>query len=198
MDRRPGRPRALSLDLIAQAALDEGIATFSMPTVGRRLGVAHSGLYRYVEDREELLAAAIDLAVRSVGWQQPAGDWREVLTSLDASVWSLCRAYPGFDRAAITLGRSTPTVTDLTRAHVEALVNQGFHVEDAAVAVDFVVGLVLTSSMRSSTESQRDPSVVDDPLLKPFDSEEAWDGHAWHDRKLRIVLDGLAPLVGQR
>ena len=54
MDRKPGRPRALTVDVIAAAALEDGIATFSMPSVARRLGVAHSGLYRYVTDRDDL------------------------------------------------------------------------------------------------------------------------------------------------
>ena len=72
MDRKPGRPRALTVDVIAAAALEDGIATFSMPSVARRLGVAHSGLYRYVTDRDDLLVQTLDRAFLGTTW--PSGD----------------------------------------------------------------------------------------------------------------------------
>lgn len=79
MDRKPGRPRALTVDVIAAAALEDGIATFSMPSVARRLGVAHSGLYRYVTDRDDLLVQALDKAFLATTWPSADLPWDELL-----------------------------------------------------------------------------------------------------------------------
>ena len=62
--RKPGPPASLTRDDVARAALAEGVLTMSMPAVARRLGVSHSTLYRYVHDRDDLVLAALDLAVR--------------------------------------------------------------------------------------------------------------------------------------
>ncbi|MFE3722605.1 TetR/AcrR family transcriptional regulator, partial [Streptomyces cyaneofuscatus] len=56
--RRPGRAPSLTRDAVADAALAEGVAVFSMPGVAARLGVSHSTLYRYVDSRDDLVRAA--------------------------------------------------------------------------------------------------------------------------------------------
>src|ERR1700712_952341 len=95
MERKPGRPRALTVDMIAQAALDDGIATFSMPSVARRLGVAHSGLYRYVTDRDELLMTALDRAVAEVSWPSADLGWQELIQAIGETIWQMCEGHPG-------------------------------------------------------------------------------------------------------
>ncbi len=40
MTGKPGRPRTLTVDQIVQATLADGLTTFSMPSVARRVGVA--------------------------------------------------------------------------------------------------------------------------------------------------------------
>ncbi|MFE3962165.1 TetR/AcrR family transcriptional regulator, partial [Streptomyces cyaneofuscatus] len=60
--RRPGRAPSLTRDAVADAALAEGVAVFSMPGVAARLGVSHSTLYRYVDSRDDLVRAAVGRA----------------------------------------------------------------------------------------------------------------------------------------
>jgi TetR/AcrR family transcriptional regulator, tetracycline repressor protein len=194
MDRKPGRPRALTVDLIAQAALDEGIARFSMPSVARRLGVAHSGLYRYVEDRDDLLMRALDQAVFAETWPPADLPWEELLRAVGDAIWSMCEAWPGLDTAALSVRRSPRGVEQKIEAWVDSIHHQGFMLEDAAVAVEFVITLALTASAEMRRLNAIEASHADGPklpVLKAYDTEEVWRGRGWYGRKLDIVLAGL-------
>lgn len=195
MDRKPGRPRALTVDMIAQAALDDGIATFSMPSVARRLGVAHSGLYRYVTDRDELLMTALDRAIAEVSWPAADLEWRELLEAIGMTIWQMCERHPGLDRAALSAPKSPPGAEVFVEQYVASIQRQGFMLEDAAVAVEFVITLALTASAemdRLRVIEARNQTGPKRPVLKAYDTEEVWRGHGWYDRKLEIVLAGLS------
>lgn len=195
MERKPGRPRALTVDVIAAAALDDGIATFSMPSVARRLGVAHSGLYRYVADRDDLLIRALDQAFLSTTWPQADLPWDELLTEIGSSVWRSCDAHPGLDRASQMARKPSPALLMMMDAWVSSLHGQHFALDDAAVAVEFVISLALDSSSQMArlalmerSEMQRD----DIGVLKVYDKDEVWVGRGMYDRKLEIFIAGLA------
>nr|MCW2727521.1 hypothetical protein [Aeromicrobium sp.] len=195
MDRKPGRPRALTVDVIAAAALDDGVATFSMPSVARRLGVAHSGLYRYVADRDDLLVQALDKAFLSTTW--PEGDlpWDELLTEIGHSVWRACDLHPGLDRATQLAPKPAPTLLQMMSGWVDTLHDQHFLVEDAAVAVEFVITLALDSSSQMARLARMERADLrrdDIPVLKAFDTDEVWLGRGIYDRKLDIFIAGLA------
>ena len=177
---KPGRPRQLSLELIVQAVLDDGIATFSMPSVAARLGVAHSGLYRYVRDRDELGVNALEHAALSVEWPEPDLPWRELMREIAKTVWAICDRYPGYHLVALSPPAWPQRVIDQVSPYIASLHEQGFTLEDASVAVDFAGRLALTSS--SSNRVQRADLPGTDLLITP---------HDWHDRTLDIVLDGL-------
>jgi AcrR family transcriptional regulator len=196
MDRKPGRPRALTVDAIAHAALEDGIATFSMPSVARRLGVAHSGLYRYVTDRDDLLVRAMDIAFDSTTW--PDGDaglpWTELLQEIGHAVWRACDAYPGLDRACQLAPRPSPVLLARMDPWIRSLNDQHFLLEDAAVSVEFVISLALDCSgtMAQLSGLQRSLlSSADIPMLKAFDTDEVWVGRGLYDRKLDVFLTGL-------
>ncbi|MCQ1579874.1 TetR family transcriptional regulator, partial [Streptomyces parvus] len=69
--RGPGRPPSLTRSAIAEAALAEGVAGFSMPGVAARLGAGHSTLYRYADNRDALVRSAIELVAERTA--RPAG-----------------------------------------------------------------------------------------------------------------------------
>jgi AcrR family transcriptional regulator len=195
MDRKPGRPRALTVDVIAAAALEDGIATFSMPSVARRLGVAHSGLYRYVTDRDDLLVQALDRAFLATTW--PSGDlpWDELLREIGHSVWRACDAHPGLDRASQMAPKPSPAVLAMMDAWVTALQEQSFVPEDAAVAVEFVIALALDSSAQMARLARMERAHLrrdDIPVLKAYDNDEVWSGRGMYDRKIDIFVAGLA------
>ncbi len=197
MDRKPGRPRALTVDQIAQAALDDGVDTFSMPSVARRLGVAHSGLYRYVADRESLLITAVDRAVNTIQWPDANQPWDDLLRAIGESMWELCDNFPGLDRASLSASRAAPTSIKLIEGYVAQLHREGFSLEDAALAVSFVVNQAMMSSadmVRVRANGHSTVASSDSELLKAYDADEAHSGRGWYTRKLEIILTGLASL----
>jgi AcrR family transcriptional regulator len=194
MERKPGRPRALTVEVIAQAALDDGIDTFSMPSVARRLGVAHSGLYRYVTDRDDLLVRAMDIAYAATTW--PAADlsWDELLRGLGESTWRACDRHPGLDRATQMAPRPAPSVLEKMPGWVARVKDDGFSVENAAVAVEFSLALALdcSSQMARLRRIQTKYAATGDiPVVEPYDTDEVWEGRGLYDRKLDIFLAGL-------
>lgn len=195
MERKPGRPRALTVDAIAQAALDDGVDSFSMPSVARRLGVAHSGLYRYIEDREQLLAHALDRAFLSVEFPGTDLPWEQLLTKIGDSVWAVCDAYPGLDRASQLAKQPAKSLLARMEQWVGAVQSQGFSPGDAAVAVEFAIALALDCStqmarLRDIEAAHPDRSTL--PVVGPYDNDEVWRGRGLYQRKLDIFIAGLA------
>jgi AcrR family transcriptional regulator len=194
MDRKPGRPRALTVDVIAAAALEDGVATFSMPSVARRLGVAHSGLYRYVTDRDDLLVQALDRAFLATTWPSDDLSWDELLREIGHSVWRACDSHPGLDRASQMAPKPSPAVLTMMDAWVSAMQEQHFVPEDAAVAVEFVIALALDSSAQMARLARMERAHLrrdDIPVLKAYDNDEVWSGRGMYDRKLDIFIAGL-------
>ncbi|MEU9588437.1 TetR/AcrR family transcriptional regulator [Streptomyces sp. NPDC048193] len=69
------RPRSLTPDRLASAALAVidrgGLAGLSMRAVAQELGVSTMGLYRYVQDREELERLVVALVLSTVDTEPP-------------------------------------------------------------------------------------------------------------------------------
>ncbi|MGJ9421913.1 TetR/AcrR family transcriptional regulator [Aeromicrobium sp. CF3.5] len=197
MDRKPGRPRALTVDQIAQAALDDGVNNFSMPSVARRLGVAHSGLYRYVADRESLLITAVDRAVNTIEWPDADQPWDDLLRAIGDSMWELCDNFPGLDRASLSASRAAPSAVKLIEGYVAQLHREGFSLEDSALAISFVVNQTMMSSadmVRVRANGHSTMVGSDSELLKAYDADEAHSDRGWYTRKLQIILTGLASM----
>lgn len=195
MERKPGRPRALTVDVIAQAALDDGIDIFSMPSVARRLGVAHSGLYRYVTDRDDLLMQALEKAFLAQEW--PAADlpWEDLLREIGETIWRTCDAHPGIARAAQLAPKAAPSVLTHMEAYVQSVAAQHFIPEDAAVAVEFAIALALDCSSQMTRLKRMEESHAnraDIPMVKAYDTDEVWVGRGLYGRKLDIFVAGLA------
>lgn len=195
MERKPGRPRALTVEAIAHAALDDGIDSFSMPSVARRLGVAHSGLYRYVTDRDDLLVQAIDLAADAEEWPDADLPWEDLLREIGETIWRLCERWEGIDRAFQQIPRPAPTVVARIERYVASMQEQDFTVEDAAVGVEFAITLTLDCSSQMRRYAAMEAAAAnrqDIPVLKAFDSDEVWVGRGFYARKMDIFLTGLA------
>jgi AcrR family transcriptional regulator len=102
------RPKSLTTTALATAALAvvdrEGLAALSMRAVAAELGVGTMSLYRYVSDRGELEALAVDLVLSEVDTSPPRRAlWDEQLAVL-------------VERARAAVGRH-PNAVPLTMAH---------------------------------------------------------------------------------
>jgi AcrR family transcriptional regulator len=95
---RPGRPARLSRELIVAAALQCDLAGLTMRELAARLGVAHSALYRWVADRDELFDLISDVMVeRILPTSEPtAADWRDWLARLAWAMHDEFLAVPGY------------------------------------------------------------------------------------------------------
>lgn len=175
MDRNPSRSQLLNPDLIADAALDEGIATFTMPAIAARLGVEPAELREHVRDREQLQVRAIERAALSVDWPDPELPWRDLIRAITRTVWAVCQRYPGYDVAAMSPPAWPTALIDHVAPYIASLHRQGATIEDASVAVEIAGAHALaTSRLRARSDA---PASQADP--------------AWDDRRLEIVLTGL-------
>ncbi|WP_205325106.1 GntR family transcriptional regulator [Glycomyces sp. YM15] len=96
--------------LLAEAieiADGEGFEAVSMRAVASRCGVAPMSLYRFVEDKDELVSAMADTIYGSSAFDRdPAAPWRSQVESLSRELWRLHRAHPW-------LGRTQPLTRPL-------------------------------------------------------------------------------------
>ncbi|MDN3239632.1 GntR family transcriptional regulator [Glycomyces tritici] len=96
--------------LLAEAveiADGEGLEAVSMRAVASRCGVAPMSLYRFVEDKDELVTAMADAVYGSTAFDRdPAAPWRSQVESLSRELWRLHRAHPW-------LGRTQPLTRPL-------------------------------------------------------------------------------------
>ncbi|WP_432838590.1 TetR/AcrR family transcriptional regulator [Dactylosporangium sp. CA-092794] len=204
--RRTGRPRTLDPERIVAAAREVGVAEFTMPAVAGRLGVSHSTLYRYFADRDDLSRAVIDRIVAEQAWPQPRGDWRTAVTDFAAALWAAFAASPGLAQAtweATTIPDAIVPVLEALAAHIVA---HGFTPADAALLLDFVSDLALSTFIlmshldRPARDTPGAPAVRETyrqgltrlGVVGPQIPDEIWHGRGWFDEKTAIFLDGFA------
>ena len=187
----------MSIDKILDAVLAEGLATFSMPSLGDRLGVAYSGLYRYVSDRDDLLVLALGRVAREACWPSHDLPWREQLAGIGETLWTICGTYPGYDAAAVSTRNISPGFVEMLTPYVDSMCGQGLDIVDATAAIDFVRTLVLNSSI-DATRLDSIASMPDAPehSIPAYADPEKWEGRSWYRRQLETYLDGLAHRVG--
>lgn len=204
--RKPGPTPTLTRDDVARAALEEGVGAMSMPSVARRLGVSHSTLYRYVHDRDDLVLAALDLAVREFEW--PAADlgWRELLVAFADALWRFLERHPGMAEAIQSAPGMPDRVTELATAYGVKLRADGIGARDAAVAIDFVADLTIATeiAMRGLGRTFDTPSgrrslreLYQESWPDLGADESVLHGRGFLTDKLTLMLDGLAGRVGE-
>lgn len=206
--RRPGRPPSLTRDDVARAALDEGVVTVSVPAVARRLGVGHSTLYRYVHDRDDLLLAALDLAMREFEWPSADLGWRELLTSFADAMWRFLASHPGLAEASQIVPGMPAKALDLADTYVARLRAEGLSSRDAVIAVDQTADLTVAAEIGvrrmarvfSTPRGERSLRELYDASPEegePLGGQDRFARRGWLDDKLAILLDGLANRLGE-
>ena len=97
--RRPGRPAQISREQIVDAALSAGnLDTLTMRELAARLEVRHGALYRWVENRDQLLDLISEVMVeRILPPDGPQGhDWRPWLARVAWAMHDQFLAVPGY------------------------------------------------------------------------------------------------------
>jgi AcrR family transcriptional regulator len=206
LGNRRGPKPTLTRRTIGEAVLAVGFADASLSAVGAHLGVAHSTLYRYVDDVADLVTAGVEVIAARADPQPTGPDWRTVCEAAFWSQWELCTAHPGL---AATLTRHPRAARPLFARGDDlgrALVALGFDAELAVLVADTLLDVVRDAVAMSARVSD-DPDVIRAALARrlpdPADAaaravvEKALteDPRWWLGRKLDLVLAGTAALA---
>ena len=208
---RPTGPRpGFSRDDVVNAALEIGIAEFTLTAVAKRLGVAVSGLYRTISSREDLLAACLEKIAAEVAPPAAGRRWPDAVRTHAEAIWATLERYPGL--AGVIMG--VPWAHQLFASPVaqacQVLVDGGLEVEEAGVVLDFVGDTVISTHaqievMRSPAapsgpggptgleETSRFAAAADRPALpEALTPNESWLERGSLDRKIEIIIRGVA------
>jgi AcrR family transcriptional regulator len=94
---RPAR-EPLSRQRVLRAALDyvdqHGLEALSMHKLGAELGVKAMSLYKHVADKDDLIDGIVGLLWDELPAEPAAGDWREAIRQLAASLRDLVHRHP--------------------------------------------------------------------------------------------------------
>jgi AcrR family transcriptional regulator len=128
MARPVGRPPRLSQEQIVAAALEVGIANLTMAAVADRLATTHQALYRWVRNRDELVALVADAYVQRLDVAPVAGeDWRTWLRRFaDSLRRTVLDNLPGFAAEGLTTFRTTLPFLRLNQTALRVLTGAGF------------------------------------------------------------------------
>ena len=112
----------------------EGLEALSMRTLAAKLGVGTMTLYGYFRSKEELLDAAVDVAVEDVGVRTGTGSWKDQLRELMRGIREGLARHPGGIRLRLARPILSPGALRFTEAGLQILERAGFAREDAVRA----------------------------------------------------------------
>ena len=176
-----GRPaqRVLSRERIVAEAIAmidaDGLDRLSMRTLAKSLGVDAMALYRYVNGREDLLEAVVEVLVEQIEVDPvdgggPGDGWQGVLQWLARSVRGIAADHPNIFPLVATRHPAAPWLRPPLRSlrvvdeFLTALTNRGFTdrqaVETYKVFTSFLLGTLLLEVAVRGAET----SPVEEPL----------------------------------
>jgi AcrR family transcriptional regulator len=130
--RRRGRPALISREQIVDAALEVGIKDLTMSAVAERLGSTPQAFYRWVTDRDELIALVADALVERVEAPPDNGrPWREWLAELASNIRDVLQQAPGLAVHSITAYRTSLPFLRLNERACQVLTAAGFSLVEA-------------------------------------------------------------------
>jgi TetR/AcrR family tetracycline transcriptional repressor len=203
---RPGR--GLSLDRIVTTTLElvdeQGIGAATMRGVSSRLGVRSMSLYRYVQDRDELLDAVVERIVNELADDpevqlRPVDGWRPYLTGMAHGVRRYARAHPHAFPLVATRPPAAPWVNPPLRslrwveAMLTGLAREGFSDEQVLFTYrtfnSFLLGYLL---LETSAMALRDPKPGDGSFTSTDTSSDE-GGEPGGQAAANSVPGGLSP-----
>jgi AcrR family transcriptional regulator len=225
--RRGPRP-GLNLERITEAAIAvadaDGLSAVSMSSVAARLGVATMSLYRYVDSKDDLLAAMVEAAFEDPP-ELDGRSWRDYLTewtranrdALLARPWMLPLAHLAppigprslrwLDRALAALAHTPLTEAEKINA---ATTLSGYAFFQASLVVGLSVGArqgeqaSLTSiqnygaTLAELLDSEHYPALAHAVDSGVFSASQDWVEDTDFLFGLNLVLDGLTALIARR
>ncbi|TDC78423.1 TetR/AcrR family transcriptional regulator [Streptomyces hainanensis] len=143
------RPRSLTHDQLVAAALAvidrEGLAGLSMRAVAKELGVSTMGLYRYVDDRDELERLVVESVLGAVDTTPPPADapWQERVATMVRRLRDAVGARPGVIPLTVTHRHRSPGVLRWSETVLGILDDAGFAGARRVVALRALLGYLI-------------------------------------------------------
>jgi TetR/AcrR family tetracycline transcriptional repressor len=161
------------LDAATRIVDEEGPKGLSMRRLAQELDVWPMSVYRYFQDKAELVDAVVDRATADIGEQSTAGgSWKGRLRSLLRETRAALAAQPAEFRVRFTAADSSPAALRVTEAGLADLREGGFSQEAAGACWRALLAYTIGFAG-----------------LAEVDEDE-------FDRGLRVLLDGLEAELG--
>lgn len=142
------RPKSLTPEALAAATLAvldrDGLAALSMRAVAAELGMGTMSLYRYVADRGELEAMAVELVLSEVDVQPPKRAlWDKQVVVLVERVRAAIGKHPNAVPLTMAHRHRCPSLMRWSEAVLEVLTRAGFSGEDRVIALRTLLGYLI-------------------------------------------------------
>lgn len=128
----------LSRERILEAAMtlvdSDGIEALSMRRIAQQLDVWPMSLYRYFQDKDELIAALDDATAEQVTLPDPDAPWREQAAELLRGLRKAFARHPGTTGLHVESPRHTPAAHRISETGLAILRRAGFEEQEAARA----------------------------------------------------------------
>jgi AcrR family transcriptional regulator len=155
-----------------------------------------------VHDRDDLLLAALDLAMREFTWPPADQGWRDLLMSFADAMWRFLARYPGMSEASQVVPGLPAKALDIADQYVTRLCAEGLSRRDAMIAVDYTADLTVAAEisvrrMNRLSETPRGRRSLQELFGESPLGSDRVIRRGWLDDKLAIMLDGLASRLGE-
>jgi AcrR family transcriptional regulator len=141
------RPKSLTAAALAAATLAvldrDGLAALSMRAVAAELGMGTMSLYRYVADREELEALAVEHVVSTVDTVPPKALWDKQIAVLVERVRAAIAAHPNAVPLTMAHRHRCPSLLRWAEAVLGVLTRAGFTGEQRVIALRAVLSYLI-------------------------------------------------------
>jgi AcrR family transcriptional regulator len=204
---KAGRPRALKLEQIVDAAIELGLEKFTMKGVAAELGVTIATVYKYVRDRDHLFRLAVDEVMASTRVPKDLGQhWSEYVIEFAQAVGTRLTSDRLILDRMIHWGIGLETELRLSEVFTEAMMKRGFTGPDASQLLQHLGMAAFGAAVRVQMDSARVEAhgslkrAIDETLLH-FDEEEIRNARKFHPSTVepveKLVVTLLAPLIAQ-
>jgi len=146
--RTVGRPRALTLDEILDAAIRLGLTNLNMSDLAAELGTSAATLYNYVSNREDLLRLAAMKQAKGRVIDDVGGDWQTLVRNHANSFFELFASEPQLIVQYMQGAMGPDMLLDYVESYLAAMRRRGFSGDDAYRIISDVNTVVFGAAVR--------------------------------------------------
>ncbi|WP_232663167.1 TetR/AcrR family transcriptional regulator [Pseudonocardia sp. TRM90224] len=187
--RPPSRSRAEITEAAVRLADRDGLAGVSMRHVAAELGTGAGSLYRYVDNRDDLLDLMADHVYAEFQLGEPSGDWLSDLVAHGLQAREIFRRHPWLAELVLTRPVVGPNGIDVTEHFLAVLADH------PAADGDKMVAMAMLNSVVAAA-AQAEASPADMLRSARYIAHVAAAGKHPHLAALDLAPDGGDPLPG--